>query len=244
MPKPTFHNLPEPKRRRLIDAAIGEFAAHPYPEASLDRIAARAKVSKGSLYQYFHDKADLYRHLVLDELGARKQAGAPRLGGTFFERLEALFLAGLAAFSADPRAAALGARIYEDGGDPATRALKSEARERGVAYFRAELEAARGRGEVRADLDLDISARLVATLAGAGLVDLLSARLGKSLAQLARRRAPIDDQLVRETVHAAVELLAGGLRPAQAAAVAAPSEPVAPSPRRPSTRPPPRRAAR
>lgn len=213
MPKPTFHNLPETKRRRLVDSAIDEFAAHAYPEASLDRIAARAKVSKGSLYQYFEDKADLYRHLVLVELGARRSRtiADARPDGTFFERLEAMFLGGLAAFREDPRAAAFGARLYEDA-SPVTRELKDEARARAIAFFESELAAAALRGEVRSDVDLGIAARLVATLAGPGLVDALSSRLGKSLAQIARGRAPIDDRAVRETVHAAVEILAGGLR--------------------------------
>jgi TetR/AcrR family transcriptional regulator len=218
VPKPTFHNLAESKRRRLVESAIDEFAARSYPEASLDRIAARAKVSKGSLYQYFEDKADLYQHLVLGELAARKtRALAPALAsGTFFERLEAMFLTGLSAFRDDPRAAALGARLYEDGGDPSARALKDQAREAGVAFFRTELAEAIARGEVRSDVDVDLAAHLVATLAGPGLVDALSSRLGKSLAQLARGRAPIDEEAVRATVHAAVALLAGGLaaRPA------------------------------
>ncbi len=99
MPKPTFHNLPAPKQRRLVRAALEEFAARPYGEASLDRVAARARIAKGSLYQYFGGKADLYRYLVLEELGRRRAAAlAGVVGGTLFERLEAMFIAGLTAF--------------------------------------------------------------------------------------------------------------------------------------------------
>lgn len=213
MPRSTFHNLPAPKQRRLVRAALDEFASKPYGEASLDRVAARAQVAKGSLYQYFEGKADLYRYLVLEELGRRRRAALASVGdgGTFFERLEAMFRAGLTAFEDDPKAAALGARVHEDAGDAATRALQSELRERAVSELRELLRAAVERGEVRADVDLDVAARVVATVAGPGLVDALCARLGKSVAQIARGRVAVDESVVAETVRAAMEILAHGL---------------------------------
>ena len=64
MPKPTFFNLPEEKRQNLIDIAIEEFAANNYNNASISRIVARAEIAKGSLYQYFEDKKDLYLYLL------------------------------------------------------------------------------------------------------------------------------------------------------------------------------------
>jgi molybdopterin-binding protein len=47
-----------------------------------------------------------------------------------------------------------------------------------AAFFREQLKTAVQRGEVRADIDLDIAAHLVATLAGPGIVDALSFKLG------------------------------------------------------------------
>lgn len=64
MPKPTFFNLPEAKRARLIDEAVAEFAEHDYRNASISSVAARAGIAKGSLYQYFDDKRDLYLYLI------------------------------------------------------------------------------------------------------------------------------------------------------------------------------------
>ena len=66
MPLPTFENLPEPKRARLMAALKAEFAAHPYRQASVERITTAAGVSKGSFYQYFTDKEDAYRHLLAE----------------------------------------------------------------------------------------------------------------------------------------------------------------------------------
>ncbi|NOK60845.1 MAG: DNA-binding transcriptional regulator, AcrR family [Chloroflexi bacterium AL-W] len=64
MPKPTFFNLPEDKRRTIIDLAIDEFADNSYENASISRVVARAGIAKGSLYQYFADKKDLYIYLL------------------------------------------------------------------------------------------------------------------------------------------------------------------------------------
>jgi len=64
LPKNTFLNLPADKRQRIIDEALAEFAAHPYRLASLSRICQQAGIAKGSMYQYFADKFDLYMYLM------------------------------------------------------------------------------------------------------------------------------------------------------------------------------------
>lgn len=73
MPKQTFYNLPGEKRRLILDLAIEEFAAHDYKNASISNIVARAGVAKGSLYQYFEDKRDLYFYLLELAMGEKKQ---------------------------------------------------------------------------------------------------------------------------------------------------------------------------
>lgn len=71
MPTQTFWNLPEEKRQNLIDIAVEEFANNDYDNASISRIVARAGIAKGSIYQYFADKHDLF--LFLLDLSNRKR---------------------------------------------------------------------------------------------------------------------------------------------------------------------------
>jgi AcrR family transcriptional regulator len=71
MPKQTFFNLPEEKRLAVVNAAINEFADHGFKAASINNIVANSGISKGSFYQYFDDKMDVFRHL-LDMLGDEK----------------------------------------------------------------------------------------------------------------------------------------------------------------------------
>ncbi len=112
MPKQTFFNLPEGKRQTIERAALAEFAAHGFDASNMNRIVENSKIAKGSFYQYFADKKDLYFHL-LDTMVTRKmEAVAPYLDGiqqkSFSENVENLFRAGLAFADSDPKYYLLG----------------------------------------------------------------------------------------------------------------------------------------
>lgn len=64
MPTKTFERLNAEKKNRLTAAAISEFAAFSYNRASLSQIVKSAGIAKGSIYQYFADKSDMYTYLV------------------------------------------------------------------------------------------------------------------------------------------------------------------------------------
>ena len=64
MPTSTFFNLPPPKREKLLRAAVAEFARKPYGEVSINRIIQAAGIPRGSFYQYFTDKTDLFRYVL------------------------------------------------------------------------------------------------------------------------------------------------------------------------------------
>ena len=70
MPKQTFIKLPIDKRETLIRAAIKEFSRAPLFEASIANIVKEAGIPRGSFYQYFEDKEDLY-YFLLDEYSQR-----------------------------------------------------------------------------------------------------------------------------------------------------------------------------
>ncbi len=63
MPSNTFFRLPEEKRSRLLDAAWEEALRTRVTELSINRIIHRARIPRGSFYQYFSDKEDLVRYL-------------------------------------------------------------------------------------------------------------------------------------------------------------------------------------
>lgn len=60
MIKQTFYNLPETKRERIYHAIKTEFDRVPLDKISINSIIKEANISRGSFYQYFDDKGDLY----------------------------------------------------------------------------------------------------------------------------------------------------------------------------------------
>src|SRR5215472_14715096 len=52
----------------ILSAALASFAEHGFAATRLDEVAARAGVTKGTLYLYFDSKEDLFKAVVRQEL--------------------------------------------------------------------------------------------------------------------------------------------------------------------------------
>lgn len=63
MPKDTFHNLPAAKKQKIFAAAVREFSARRFSEASINQIVKAAGIPRGSFYQYFSGKEDLFLYM-------------------------------------------------------------------------------------------------------------------------------------------------------------------------------------
>lgn len=185
MPKPTFHNLHADKRERIIELAIEEFSDKPYAQASISNIVAQAGIAKGSFYQYFEDKLDLYRWLLLDVAGHRKLAWmetrVPPETADMFELLEHLVLAGIEFGIANPRLSRVAEWTFHHSPDPELAAFFREVEELGLENFRRFLSQARDRGELREDVDLDIAAAMIAATFRQGLDVAMKSRFGFDL---------------------------------------------------------------
>lgn len=59
-----FQNLKEEKQAIIINAALKEFAKNGFDQASTNTIVKEANISKGSLFNYFNNKKDLYIYLL------------------------------------------------------------------------------------------------------------------------------------------------------------------------------------
>lgn len=60
MPKETFLRLKDEKQETVLRAAIHEFVKHGFDRAKVSNIARKAGIAKGSIYQYFEDKKELF----------------------------------------------------------------------------------------------------------------------------------------------------------------------------------------
>ena len=71
MPTDTFFNLSVEKRDKILDAAFTEFSTYTYEQSSIANIIKKAGIPRGSFYQYFEDKKDLYKY-ILEIIGQQK----------------------------------------------------------------------------------------------------------------------------------------------------------------------------
>ena len=74
MKQPKFQRRAEDRPSEICAAALEVFAEKGFAAAKLDEIAKRAGVSKGTLYLYFQDKADLFRAVIRDTVAPRVAA--------------------------------------------------------------------------------------------------------------------------------------------------------------------------
>jgi TetR/AcrR family transcriptional regulator of autoinduction and epiphytic fitness len=76
-PNPTHQRLTDRKRLAVISAAIEEFLAAGFDATSMDRIAARASVSKRTVYNHFPSKEALFAAILRQLWDASHTGEAP-----------------------------------------------------------------------------------------------------------------------------------------------------------------------
>jgi len=86
---------PEGRRQAILEAAIALFLAQGFEPTTMEQVARRAGVAKGTIYLYFADKEALFRALVQDRVGpviGAAEAAAPNFAGPFPALLRELVL--------------------------------------------------------------------------------------------------------------------------------------------------------
>ena len=158
MPTATWHRLPEARRAAVLGAAEAEFAAHGFSGGSLNVVAREAGVAKGSLFQYFDDKADLYTHLcerATDRVALALDGSAHDWQGGFFEAYEEFLHAWVEHFRTHPVDRALYAAVTLEPDRDVRRAVRAVVEHREMAFLRPLLDDAEAAGWLRPDADLD-----------------------------------------------------------------------------------------
>jgi AcrR family transcriptional regulator len=147
MPKQTFLNLPEEKRQVIIEAAIDEFAEYGLETASTNRIVSSSGISKGSFYQYFEDKQDVFMYLLFlleqEKLEYVQEKHPPSNNMDTFEYFRWMIKAGMEFNSTYPRMV------------------------QAISRFQAIISQAIERGEVDSSVDVELAVMIMETWSNA-----------------------------------------------------------------------------
>ncbi|MEC9490409.1 MAG: TetR/AcrR family transcriptional regulator [Halanaerobiales bacterium] len=162
MPKQTLFNLSQSKQQRIIEAAVEEFAAHPYLKTSINRIIDQADISKGSFYQYFENKKDLYKYIIDQASAAKMKFLGQKLQDyqklDFFELLRKLFIASIQFKREYPLYSKIGNWLLNGNNERLKEEIYSESRPKSNEFFEQLLEEAVKKGEVDSEIDIKFTA--------------------------------------------------------------------------------------
>jgi AcrR family transcriptional regulator len=162
MPKQTFFNLPDSKQQRIIKAATEEFATHPYLKTSINRIIEKADISKGSFYQYFNNKKDLYKYIIEQASEEKIKFLNNRMKDyqdyNFFKMLRKLFIVSIQFKNEYPLYSEIGDRLLNGGNDALKEEIYSESKPKSHDFFKSILKKAVKRGEIDSEVDIEFTA--------------------------------------------------------------------------------------
>jgi len=193
----------------ILAAALSSFAEHGFAATRLDEVAARAGITKGTLYLYFRSKEELFKAVVRQQLVPNIELAEAMVAQSTAPSLALLgqFVALLSQIMASPLSAIPKLVLTEAGNFPdLAQFYAEEVVDRGKALVRRVLERGMAAGEIRA---IDAESAVVCVIAPL----LLAALWRHSLERHAGPRLDID-----ALCHTHLELLQHGLAAAEPAA--------------------------
>lgn len=168
MPKATFWNLPEEKKKIIEETAVSEFAAFGYDKASINRIVERCKIAKGSFYQYFDDKKDLFLYLVKVVSEKKIKYMSPVLKNPdqydFFTLIRELFVSGLKFAADNPELTLMGNWLLKSEGHPIYKDIIEIGLQKAQDVYSGLLKHAIKKNEIRGDIDLDFISHMISSM--------------------------------------------------------------------------------
>lgn len=161
MPTVTWARVDPARRAAVIEAAEAEFGAHGFSRGSLNVIARKAGVAKGSLFQYFADKLDLYAFIAdigsqrvrsyMEDLIRELDPERP-----FFDFLTDLLDGWVAYYAEHPRERALHAAATLEVDTDARISVRNVIHRHYLEVLRPLVHGAQVRGDLRPDADTDV----------------------------------------------------------------------------------------
>jgi len=160
VPRATWARLSEDRRQAVLNAAEAEFAKRGFSAGSLNTIVREAGISKGSLFQYFQDKADLYTHLVelasvRIRLRMEEQISELHWDADFFGALEKLMVFWTDYFGKHPVDRAMTAAVNLEPGESAHTAVRVAVNRHYLEVLPPLLADAQANGSLRPDADIE-----------------------------------------------------------------------------------------
>lgn len=164
MPTKTFFNLEQKKQDRIIQAAIDEFSQKNYDHANIATMIKNASIPRGSFYQYFEDKKDLYLYII-KILGESKVKYMSHIIENkdhmpFLKLIKDLYISGLKFAVDQPKLVKIMTYLIATKGDIYDEVMK-DALDQSLALFTNLIEIDKSRGLIKESVDSKTFAKLM-----------------------------------------------------------------------------------
>jgi TetR/AcrR family transcriptional regulator len=166
MPKETFNIISDDKRERIYSSAAKVFARDGFEKANMSEIAKSAGVSKGSLYDYFENKEDLYLAVSLHAISESRRNIDSVIDDEkdFFDQSKDIFHQGLKFVVNNREYAQLYANISSCGMEEFARKLTLRVEKHTADYYKEALKRGVENGTLRPDIDMNMAAFIINSL--------------------------------------------------------------------------------
>ncbi|HDI61208.1 MAG TPA: TetR/AcrR family transcriptional regulator [Desulfobacteraceae bacterium] len=166
MPKETFFKIDEDKRERLLREAAGLFAERGFNQTDMAQLASRAGIAKGSIYNYFESKEDLYLYVCRDGMQRSREAIYGRMDPEWdiYRQIEHIFRQGARFVQSHPEYLILYANISSAGMERFSEQMSLEVEKYTADHLKRLIRRDMQRGLVRDDVNVNFAAFMVNSL--------------------------------------------------------------------------------
>ncbi len=219
MPRDTLeHIAPEKKERVLREAAL-LFAEKGFSQTDMAALARRCQIAKGSLYNYFENKEELYTYVCRDGLSRSRRAvweSAPEVLD-IYELVDHVFTAGVAFARLHPEYVALYLNVASSGLDHVARELSIEVEKPTADRLKAAIRAGIEAGSVDPKIDVPQVAWQINNTYVMFLAALVTQHFGMRMREYMEIGSPdreLSDEEISGLRERAIEFIRINLRPA------------------------------
>jgi len=213
MPKHTFFNLPEAKRILIIETSLEEFAFNTYDKASLSQIVLKAGIAKGSMYQYFNDKEELYAYLV-GYVSEKKlsyiNTALPLMQEDFFLLYKEIIFAAARFDINHPLHSSF---LYNVGKDTHNPTISKQIMASSVFFIEQMLEKAHAQGQIRNGVNIKLAAFIISYLS-VDVGEYIGEKFGFSYFSILESKAPkmpVSDNQLEEVLDELIDFFKRGI---------------------------------
>lgn len=168
MPKQTFFNISKEKRNRIIDVSLTEFENNTFDNANINNIVKNAKIAKGSFYQYFEDKKDLYFYILeliaKEKLKYISEVLKNPLEHDFFTLVREMYSLGIKFSIENPRYTNIGNMLLKDQASPRYNEVVENNMGKSYEMFENLIKLGIARGDIRKDIDSKFIAYVISEM--------------------------------------------------------------------------------